>query len=106
MKRIVISLLALMLATTAVAMAHDGKKHLLGTVTKIQSNQITIETKDSVTIEVSITPSTVFTKDGKPAKLKDIGLGDRVVIHANPKGMGYEATEVQIAKPVKPKPIS
>jgi type 1 fimbria pilin len=106
MKRIVISLLALMLATTAVAAAHDGKKHLLGTVFKIGSNQISIETKDSATIEVSITPSTVFTKDGKPAKLKDIGLGDRVVIHATAKGTGYEASEVQIAKPVKPKPIS
>jgi type 1 fimbria pilin len=106
MKRIVISLLALMLATAAVATAHDGKKHLLGTVTKIQSNQISIETKDSATIEVSITPSTVFTKDGKPAKLKDIGLGDRVVIHATAKGTGYEASEVQIAKPPKPKPIS
>ena len=106
MKRIVISLLALMLATAAVATAHDGKKHLLGTVIKIGSNQISIETKDSVTVEVSITPSTVFTKDGKPAKLKDIGLGDRVVIHATAKGTSYEANEVQIAKPVKPKPIS
>ncbi|HVS74133.1 MAG TPA: hypothetical protein VHE23_01815 [Candidatus Acidoferrales bacterium] len=104
MRRIVISLLVLMLATAAVAAAHDGKKHLLGTVIKIGSNQISIETKDSVTVEVSITPSTVFTKDGKPAKLKDIGLGDRVVIHATAKGTGYEANEVQIAKPLKPKP--
>jgi type 1 fimbria pilin len=106
MKRIVISMLALMLTTTAVATAHDGKKHLLGTVIKIESNQISIETKDSLSLEVSITPSTVFTKDGKPAKLKDIALGDRVVIHATAKGTGYEANEVQIAKPVKPKPSS
>jgi hypothetical protein len=47
--------------------------------------------------------------EDKPAKLSDLAVGDRVVIHATPKGETLEANEVKFSAPsssaasVKPK---
>ena len=111
MKKVGISLLAAgcvaaaLLAASPVQ-AHDGKKHFLGTVTKIDPGLLTIETKDGKTVELTLTASTAYVKDKKPARLQDLALGDRVVVHATPKGTGFEANEVEIAAPPKKKPSS
>jgi hypothetical protein len=105
MKRSMIFFFVLILATACAALAHDGKKHILGTVTKVDPDLIVVATKDHKTIEVKVVPSTVFLMEGKAAKLQDIALGDRVAIHATSKGGGWEADEVQIGTaPVKGKP--
>jgi hypothetical protein len=111
MKRIAISLLAAMWAALALlaagsAPAHEGKKHFMGTVTKIDPGLLTIEAKDAKTVELVLTPATVYVKDKKPAKFQDIALGDRVVVHATARGTGFEADEVEIAPPQKRKPSS
>jgi hypothetical protein len=111
MKKVAISLLAaaglaVTLLAAGPARAHDGKKHFLGTVTKIDPNLLTVETKEGKTVELTLTASTVYMKDKKPAKFEDIGLGDRVVVHATSKGTGFEVTEIEIAPPPKKKPNS
>ncbi len=88
------------------APAHEGKKHFMGTVTKIDPGMLTIEAKDAKTVEVVLTSSTMYVKDKKPAKFKDLALGDRVVVHATAKGTGFEAEQVEIAPPQKTKPRS
>ncbi len=102
-----IALLVLALGFAAAAFAHGDKKHILGTVTKVDSTRIVVETRDHKTVEVAIVPGTTFRKDGKEAKLADISLGDRVSIHARPKAATLEAAEIQIGAPAplrKPKP--
>jgi hypothetical protein len=86
--------------------AHDGKKHFMGTVTRIDPNLLTIEAKDAKTVELVLTASTAYVKDKKPAKFQDLALGDRVVVHATAKGAGFQAEEVEIAPPQKMKPNS
>jgi len=107
MKRTTLLLLAFFLACASLALAHDTKKHILGTVVKISPDSIVVEAKNGKTFEVAIVPATVFQKDGKPAKLQDLTLGDRVVVHATPKGLALEADEVLFAPaPPKAKPKS
>ncbi len=107
MKRTTLLLIAVFLACASFALAHDTKKHILGTVAKISADSIVVELKNGKTIEVTIGPATVFLKDGQPAKLQDLTLGDRVVIHATPKGLALEADEVRFAPaPPKTKPKS
>jgi hypothetical protein len=107
MKRTTLLLIAFFLACASLALAHDTKKHILGTVVKVSADSIVVEAKNGKTIEVAIVPATVFQKDGKPAKLQDLTLGDRVVVHATPKGLALEADEVRFATvPPKAKPKS
>ena len=107
MKRNLVLLCALLLATASLALAHTEKKHILGTVVKISADSLVVEAKNGKTFEVTIGPATVFLKDGQPAKLQDLTLGDRVVVHATPKGLALLAEEVRFATvPPKTKPKS
>jgi len=54
----------------------------MGTVTKISDNSITVTTKTNATVTVTIVPETEFMKASSPAKVSDLKVGDRVVIHA------------------------
>jgi len=78
--------------------AHGDKKHVIGTVEKISAESVTVKTADGKLVEVKLAPATVYvTKDGKPAKLTDVATGQRVVIHATPKGTELIADELKFA---------
>ena len=93
MKRTV-AVVALLFALSAIALAHGKEKHVMGKVTNTSDNSITVETtsKKSVTVEVS--DKTKFEKSGAPATLKDLKVGDKVVIHADVLGDKLVASEV------------
>ncbi|HYL10341.1 MAG TPA: hypothetical protein VEU31_06350 [Candidatus Acidoferrales bacterium] len=76
-------------------LAHGNEKHVLGTVTKITDAEITVETAAKETVTVKIVAETKFVKTGTEATLKDLKVGDRVVIHAKPVGDALEAHEVR-----------
>src|SRR5258708_11986234 len=82
MKR-TIAVVVLLLTLSLMALAHGNEKHVMGTVTHISDNSFTVETtaKKSVTADVSDT--TKFEKSGAVATLKDLKVGDKVVIHAD-----------------------
>jgi hypothetical protein len=85
-------------ALATVASAHGTDKHVLGTVTKITDTEITVETQTKEVQVVKITPDTAFVKSGASATLKDLKIGDRVVIHAKPTGSDLVAHEVRFGK--------
>ena len=82
----------------AVAFAHGTDKHVLGTVTKITDTEITVESQTKEVQVVKIAPDTSFVKSGASASLKDLKVGDRVVIHAKPVGNDLIAHEVRFGK--------
>jgi hypothetical protein len=94
MKRAV-TVVAVLLALSVMALAHGNEKHIMGKVTSITENSITVEiaSKQSVTVEVS--DKTKFEKSGAAATLKDLRVADRVVIHASPSGDKLVANEVR-----------
>jgi preprotein translocase subunit YajC len=93
MKRIV-AIVTLLFALSLMALAHGNEKHVMGKVTSISDSSITVETtaKKSVTVEVS--DKTKFEKSGAAATLKDLKVGDKVVIHGAVAGTKLVANEV------------
>jgi len=94
--------IALLLMLSAVAFAHGGKKHVIGTVEKVGSDSVTVKTEQG-SVTVKLVSSTVYLSVGadkvsKPAKLSDLQVGERVVIHANTKpDESLEAEEVRFS---------
>jgi len=93
----IFALLAIVSLAT-VAFAHGTDKHVLGTVTKITDTEISVETQTKEVQVVKIAPDTSFVKSGASATLKDLKVGDRVVIHAKPVGSDLIAHEVRFGK--------
>jgi hypothetical protein len=92
MKLKVISLIGMLALTTAVMFAHGDKKHVMGTLEKINA--------DGKEVEVKLVANTMYvTRDGKAAKVSDLAVGDRVVIHATPNGETLSADEVKFSVP-------
>ena len=103
MKSINLALCALLL-TSAAALGHGNSVHVKGTVSRIERNTITVATTTGESKTVSVDMDTRFLKSGITAKLNDLKVGDRVVIHAKPKGAILQAVEVRFGKPPKPSP--
>ena len=93
----ILAILAFVALATAVS-AHGTDKHVLGTVTKITDTEITVETTDKQVTVVKIASGTSFLKGGAAATVKDLKVGDRVVIHAKPIGTDLVAHEVRFGK--------
>jgi hypothetical protein len=93
------SAMVLFLAFSLVTLAHGTDKHVLGTVTKITDSEITVQAQDGTLQVVKIAADTSFVKSGANATIKDLKVGDRVVIHAKPVGSDLIAHEVRFGKP-------
>ncbi len=75
-----LSVIALVLAVSTGALAHNGNEHVRGVVTAVSSQSVTVQLPDKTTKTLSINPKTEFETSGKPAHLADVKVGDRVVI--------------------------
>lgn len=101
MKRMLMLLLGAALFA-GLSFAHGDEQNVMGTVTKVTDNAITVEVaakqgetqKTSVT--VNIVSSTKFEKMGAAATIKDLKVGDRVAVHAAKKANNLEAEVVKI----------
>ena len=81
---LIIVLTALTLTLGSLAFGHEGLEHVMGTVTAISASSITVETPKHTTSTVLLEPATKFTNKGAAASLKDLKVGERVVIDAKP----------------------
>ena len=107
------ALLAIAALTASMALAHGDKKHVVGTLEKINADSVVVKTAAGKSVEVKLVATTIYVwhavNEDRPAKLADLAVGDRVVIHTTPKGETLEANEVKFAAPaaaasaVKPK---
>ena len=101
MERHVFTLLLTFLFVAITLSAHGDKKHVIGTIEKLDSGSVTVKTRDGKSVQVRLVPSTVYvarvaTAD-KPAVFADLAVGENVVIHATPKGDDLEANEVRFS---------
>jgi len=87
----------------SVALAHGDKKHIVGTLEKINADSVVVKTAAGESVEVKLVASTTYVSrvgnEDRSAKVSDLALGDRVVIHATPKGETLEANEVKFSAP-------
>ncbi|HUI76142.1 MAG TPA: hypothetical protein VLX32_14420 [Candidatus Acidoferrum sp.] len=90
--------LVLALGAVVPAFAHGNKKHVMGTLEKVTASAVVVKTTNGKSVEVKLSPTTIYVdKDGKSAKFADLVTGQRVVIHATPKGSDLIANEVKFA---------
>jgi len=83
--------------------AHGDKVHVTGTIEKVNAEVVSVKTAEGKIVDVKLTATTVYIlrdgkrKEGTPAKVSDLAVGQRVVIHATPKGKELIADEVKFA---------
>ena len=99
------AVVALLFALSAMALAHGREKHVMGKVTNISDNSITVETTAKKSVTVDVTDKTKFEKSGSPVTLKDLKVGDKVVIHADVSGDKLVANEVHFGAMKKMPPM-
>ena len=95
MKKVLATLLTVVLMVSS-AYAHNGMEHVMGTVASITDNSITVTTTDGKSQTVTTTADTKYTKMDAAIALKDIKVGDHVVIHASKKNDKLIAATVQV----------
>ncbi len=95
MKKLLATLFTLVLMVSS-AYAHNGMEHVMGTVASITDNSITVTTTDGKTQTVTATADTKYSKMDAAIALKDIKVGDHVVIHATKKNDKLIAATVQV----------
>ena len=84
--------------SAAALLAHGNATHLMGTVTAVGKDTVTIQDKDGKALVVMLEKTTKYFKSKKPATIDEMKIGTRVVIDAemNEKMKMYSAEEIQI----------
>jgi hypothetical protein len=95
MKKLIATFFSLVLMASS-AYAHNGMEHVMGTVASMTDSSITVTTTDGKTQTVATTADTKYSKMDAPIALKDIKVGDHVVIHATKKDNKLIAATVQV----------
>jgi Domain of unknown function (DUF5666) len=96
-----ILLVSIVALAVGAALAHGTALHVMGTVTAMTDDSITVQTKAKEPVTVYTMPDTKYEKSGAAASMKDLKIGDRVVIHAakmNDKLMASEVSFGAVAK--------
>lgn len=103
MKLKLIALFAMFALVAALSAAHGDKKHVIGTLEKVNADSVVVKTTDGKSVEVRLAPATIYVskagKEEKPAQVSDLAVGERVVIHATPKGDNLVADTVAFSGP-------
>ena len=95
MKRMLL-LVAMVVIAAGAASAHGKEQHVMGKVTAMTDSSITVQTKAKDSVTVYTMPETKYKKNGAAAEMKDLKVGDRVVIHAAKMGEKLMANEVHV----------
>src|ERR1700730_5512313 len=94
-KKVLATLFALVLMVSS-AYGHNGMEHVMGIVASITDGSITVTTTDGKTQTVTASDDTKYSKMDAVIALKDIKVGDHVVIHATKKADKLIAATVQV----------
>ena len=96
-KKLVICALAALFSVSLLS-AHGNATHLMGTVTAVGKDTVTIKDKDGKPVVVMLEKTTKYFKNKKAVTVGDLQVGTRVVIDAemDQKMKMYSAEEIQL----------
>jgi len=92
--------LGLMLGT---AFAHDGMEHVMGTVSAVSAQSVTVQTTDKKAVKVNLNAKTKYSRSDKAAAMADMKIGDRVMIEAKEANEVLTADTVSLGAAAAPK---
>lgn len=95
MKRLLLLILTFGLFAGA-AYAHNGMIHVMGTVTAMTDTSISVKAMDGKVQTVAVSADTKYLKSDAAVSLKEIKVGDHIVIHAAKKNGQLTAAEVKV----------
>ena len=75
----------------------EGEEHLKGIVIRATGTSLTLKLQDSESAEVLTDQKTGFERGDAPATLKDVVVGERVVVYASMKGKKFLARIVKLS---------
>ena len=81
-RRFAILAIMVMALMPAIASAHGGEEHVIGTVTKVSDTAVSVKTTAGKTVNVGFDAKAICTRGDQAIRKTDIKVGDRVVIHA------------------------
>lgn len=84
--------------SAALLFAHGNATHIIGTVTAVDANHVTVKTQDGKSETVTLEKATKYQSGSNAATVADLKVGVRVVIDAkmDEKKKAYTAEEVRI----------
>jgi hypothetical protein len=82
--------------------AHGGFEHVMGTVSKISAQSVTVTTAAKKAVEVGINAKTTYTRGDKTVAASDMKVGDRVVIDATEVNEALVAASVKLGAATTP----
>jgi hypothetical protein len=94
------------LAVTQVSFAHGGFEHVMGTVTKVTAQSVTVATAANKTVDVAINDKTTYERGTQKIAAGDLKVGDRVVIDATGEAPKLVAASVKIGAAGKAAPAA
>jgi len=84
------------LLPSALAFAHGGMDHVMGTVTTITDHSLSVKTRNGAVTTVEFDGETKFVKGDTAATAQDLEVGSRVVMHAHKHHNSLHAAKVRI----------
>lgn len=93
MKRLA-TVVAILMFAAGMLLAHGEPVRIMGTVTAITSDSITVQTVDNKSSKIGVSAQTTFMKSGAAASIKDLKVGDRVVVDGGKEGEKLDAHQV------------
>ena len=86
----------LLLASIQPAFGHDGAEHVMGTISKVSVQSVTVSTTDKKVVQVGLNAKTEYTRDDKKVAASDMKVGDRVMIEAKEVNEKLTADSVKL----------
>ena len=72
-------------------------QHIRGTVTAVTGTSVTVKTVDGIVRTIALNGATKYSQSGILMTIKDVKVGDRIVIHATEKNEKLTAAEVNLS---------
>ena len=85
MRRTLLAVMAAFVLAGGVAFAHGDAEHVRGTVTNVSDTAITVQVSATKTRTITINAKTMVMKGDAHLSVKDVHVGDRVILDVDKK---------------------
>jgi type 1 fimbria pilin len=100
MKKFLLAALAFTVFASAAPLAHPGHEHkLMGTITAINGNKVSIKTTEGKDVTFQVVPTTDFKRGKQKGAQSELKVGLRVVVTVGDGKEPFKAKDVEYAEP-------